>query len=619
MEHELTIPQGGRVACGILTCIERSQDTTSPTSSAQMSDPSSSRNPVDSITRMAVYKTGPGGSAAHSDSEEATLLASVTSQQPTVSRVANAVKVDGRLESATTTIRLELFKQQDCRAEFTCEVLAVDALGRELVRTSHLMQQPQAPPPDMAGQKGWTPAVAMHLVDLAQQLNTNMELIMSSMDDYRDRMSGVEAKVATLEKDLTQSMSSQDQGIDDKLRVTENRLEDKFDRLEDKFTHMEDKIESTGLRLINAIDDIKVVDTSLVNTFEALEDKLSHQTVHFSKNDLVLLWNNMSLISNNLAVLEASTKSALEVNYEALKEEIKRGHTFVREDLGLSFIDQIVNSTHNLVLEIGNKLHSLESNIDDEFEELASDVNASAIETRSSIDKSVSIIKVPGANDIASAVKETLVPKTCKKGMVSLLTEPSYPYPVVNPGPGDSLNVPYLCDTISDGGGWILIQRRTTGNVDFYRNWADYKRGFGTLDDDFWLGNDNIHAITSSGEYELRVELRYNGKSAYAHYDKFAVGDESENYVLTLGSYAGTAGDALAVQKSYPFSTFDRDNDGWPNNCAEYYSGAWWYEHCHDSNLNGKWGAGDNKGPRWNHFSSANPVSFSEMKVRRLN
>ena len=107
---------------------------------------------------------------------------------------------------------------------------------------------------------------------------------------------------------------------------------------------------------------------------------------------------------------------------------------------------------------------------------------------------------------------------------------------MVNPGPGDSLTVPYVCDAVTDGGGWILIQRRTTGNVDFYRNWADYKRGFGTLDYDFWLDNDNIHAITSRGEYKLRVELKYNGESAYAHYDKFAMADESEKYVLTLGS-----------------------------------------------------------------------------------
>ena len=189
---------------------------------------------------------------------------------------------------------------------------------------------------------------------------------------------------------------------------------------------------------------------------------------------------------------------------------------------------------------------------------------------------------------------------------------------VIKPRTSDSLTVPYLCDTVTDGGGWIIIQRRTTGNVDFYRNWADYKKGFGTLDDDFWLGNDNIHAVTSSGQYELRIDLRYKGKSAYAHYDKFALADEHEKYTISLGSYDGTAGDSLVSHRNKPFSTYDQDNDMWPRNCAVSYLGAWWYEHCHDANLNGKWGEGSYKGLRWSSFSNQNSVSFSEMKIRRV-
>ncbi len=54
-----------------------------------------------------------------------------------------------------------------------------------------------------------------------------------------------------------------------------------------------------------------------------------------------------------------------------------------------------------------------------------------------------------------------------------------------------------LCDLnkASDGGSWTIIQRRgsnlQTRNVErtnFYRNWTDYEKGFGSLDGDYWLG-----------------------------------------------------------------------------------------------------------------------------------
>ena len=48
--------------------------------------------------------------------------------------------------------------------------------------------------------------------------------------------------------------------------------------------------------------------------------------------------------------------------------------------------------------------------------------------------------------------------------------------------------------------------------------------------------------ITAQGQYELRVDLRDHGQSAYAVYDKFSVGDARTRYRLKVEGYSGTAG-----------------------------------------------------------------------------
>ncbi|GFO09002.1 fibrinogen-related protein 3-2 [Plakobranchus ocellatus] len=215
--------------------------------------------------------------------------------------------------------------------------------------------------------------------------------------------------------------------------------------------------------------------------------------------------------------------------------------------------------------------------------------------------------------DRLNSISENVRPKYCRKGAITVSS-----HSVILPSTETIFSFPYLCEMITDGGGWIVIQRRTTGNVDFYRDWATYKKGFGSLDDDFWLGNENIHTITSSGNYELRVDLKFQGKSTFAHYSKFSIDGEDKNYALRLGDYDGTAGDDLSPHNGQAFSTFDRDNDPHGSNCAEEYSGAWWYHGCLHSNLNGKWKATNFKGPQWYKFSDSDPVSYSEMKIRVL-
>ena len=95
------------------------------------------------------------------------------------------------------------------------------------------------------------------------------------------------------------------------------------------------------------------------------------------------------------------------------------------------------------------------------------------------------------------------------------------------------------CDQTTDGGGWTVFQKRLDGSVDFYRGWKDYKRGFGNLNGEFWLGLDKIHRLTKERS-RLHVDLEETtGKTAYAEYDFFGVASERSKYKLSLGTYSG--------------------------------------------------------------------------------
>ncbi|CAG5126895.1 unnamed protein product, partial [Candidula unifasciata] len=179
-------------------------------------------------------------------------------------------------------------------------------------------------------------------------------------------------------------------------------------------------------------------------------------------------------------------------------------------------------------------------------------------------------------------------------------------------------NIQALCDTESDGGGWIVLQRRVRGDVDFYKGWADYKRGFGTPDTDFWIGNDNIHDLTSQGYNEFRVDFVHSNSEYFAQYTNFTVGDELSGYLIRIGGYSGNVFDAMNYHNGYKFSTFDRDNDLSGSSCAVLFHGAWWYNACQYSNLNGAWAVAGTTGISW-RFSvndSLMNLSFTEIKVR---
>ncbi|CAH1248212.1 ANGPTL7 [Branchiostoma lanceolatum] len=190
----------------------------------------------------------------------------------------------------------------------------------------------------------------------------------------------------------------------------------------------------------------------------------------------------------------------------------------------------------------------------------------------------------------------------------------------------DTTSFPVYCDMVDSGGGWTVIQRRLNGSVDFFRNWGDYRQGFGNVRGEFWLGNDKIRLLTSQQPHELQVTLTdWDDRRAHAQYAYFYLEPESDKYRLRLGWYTGTAGDALSYHNGRSFSTTDQDNDSDPSACADRFRGGWWYGGCHHSNLNGLYhprgehiGRGD--GIEWIQWKGMfYSVKSAEMKIRPAN
>ncbi|XP_061394541.1 ficolin-1-like [Musca vetustissima] len=179
-----------------------------------------------------------------------------------------------------------------------------------------------------------------------------------------------------------------------------------------------------------------------------------------------------------------------------------------------------------------------------------------------------------------------------------------------------------LEEKLSDHGN-VVIQRRMDGSVNFFRPWADYKQGFGNNSGEFFIGLEKLHRLTNSRPYDLLIVLEdWEGDRRYAKYDTFIVGSETEKYSLkSLGAYSGSAGDAMSAHLGQKFSTYDQDNDAYEKGCANEFTGAWWYNKCHQSNLNGRYLKGTTKeyaqGVNWYQFKGHHySLKFVEMTIR---
>jgi len=194
-------------------------------------------------------------------------------------------------------------------------------------------------------------------------------------------------------------------------------------------------------------------------------------------------------------------------------------------------------------------------------------------------------------------------------------------YVIPNVCRDDHLEAEAYCDNINGGGGWLVVQRRQDGSVDFNRTWVEYEDGFGKLTGEFWYGLRALHCLTGQGGWEMRVDLKLSdGTKIFLHYEQFKVASAKDKYKLTLGGFQGTTTDPMAYHNGMNFTTKDSDNDQEKRkNCSFLYgliapAGGWWFKHC--------WAIAPNI--LYNHREGiylsrrAHRLPFIEIKIRPL-
>ncbi|KFB38512.1 AGAP011225-PA-like protein [Anopheles sinensis] len=360
-------------------------------------------------------------------------------------------------------------------------------------------------------------------------------------------------------------------------------LMSKMDYLQDKLQEVEQTMKSTIEKVESKLESrINAVENSLQKAMKIELQKVEQA----SKARHVNLQNKLTKLEKDVMQVNFKIETAVQAMEDSLKQSANTSEDNTRAKLEV-LKNQLISKIENMQLQQMAETKT--------YQETA----------LSKINKLYPLIKLVTLRSCRQAAKNDSDKYIIKPGINT------QPFEV-------------LCEQNNFDGGWTVIQHRFDGSVDFFRNWTEYRNGFGSLDGEFWLGLEYVHQLTKNRPHELLVEIKdFHGSYGYAKYDKFEIGSEAEKYMLKkLGKYSGTAGHSLVDNKYEMFSTFDRDNDKRSDNCAEIRQGAWWYFRCTYSNLNGRYQntSNDQSAMTWYHFKNDyRGMSYSRIMIRDIN
>ncbi|GFR63843.1 hypothetical protein ElyMa_003616700 [Elysia marginata] len=417
LKRENPVSATARNLCGILTCEEEiKNNSVSSKSDGELAAPDVGFN---SISEMSMFKIGPTV-YGNAKSKHKALIASITSQSPGLSSVANGRKIDGLLDTIRGSLRVELVKEEDCKAEFICQVRGLDIQGRQAVSTTNLVQHTNQAE-NLVDAGTLTPRTSVQLLGAIQQLITQ------STDSLNKN---VVEKITSLENRIEDKLSMFENRVEDKLGISDNKIEEKvsqlqkdFDAKSDTFEHrIDSRLDVFENRVENKIDD-----NNNLNKLMQLDFKVSKKLDQFQVDANATILNSLDTMRQRLYSVQNEALKNVSDSFDKTLNNTSSLLTSIEEDFQL-----LKNYGPTKLIKSGNETEDIRDLL------TSGEVLARCVE-----------------NDNTDSYKDQLVPLTCHRGMANEVNK-SYPHYIMMTD--FTLQRQILCDTQTDGGGWTVIQ-----------------------------------------------------------------------------------------------------------------------------------------------------------------
>ncbi|KAK6966146.1 BgMFREP29, partial [Biomphalaria glabrata] len=413
-----------------------------------------------------------------------------------------------------------------------------------------------------------------------ETVKDDLKMTKQNIESVKDDLKMTKQNVESVKDDL--KMTKQNvESVKDDLKMTKQNVESVKDDLKMTKQNVEsvkDDLKMTKQNIESVKDDLNMTKQNVESVKDDL--KMTKQNVESFKDDLKMTKQNIESVKDDLKITKQSNEN---VNKE-MKMNQQNMDTFKQD---IESVKENFKSSQEIIRRWTQTIYLLSANLS-EFQSNVTKLINEGKTNYTFLDEPITSLLPESCRDVISTKDRVVV--TLASGLK------------------------VMCDTKTDGGGWIIFQRRINGKVDFYRGWKEYRDGFGDYNiGEFYLGNENIFKLTSTKNYDLRIDLEFDNKKYYARYTHFDIWGEDDYYKLEINGYSGNAGDSLKYHNDTFFSTYDKDI--MTSNCASHFTGAWWYKDCFFSNLNGYW---ESNYLNWNTLSRNTSVTLTEMKIREV-